>query len=564
MKDEEKDEGRSMKGEVSDHLHTGGYQRGQVPVEAEARAATPSSFIPHPSSFSSSFILHPSSFFLLSFASVLLLHLAYALLNQTPPVWDMAYHQLQGFQYLAAWQSGALWSRFTQISSYYPPFYYLEEAVVLALVPYGRFLPFLVNLPGLFLLGFCTFRLAEVHVGRRWAWLAGLLPLLFPLVAWTSRESLLDVSLAGWVAAAVFLLWRSRMLESHAWSLLLGGVFALGMLTKWTFVVFLIFPVAYALYAAADRRKSLLHLLDGALISAPAIFAWYLPNLKALAERFALTSGTGIALENDPTVWHVQGWLYYPRCLSSYYLCLPLTLLFVVGVVAWWRRARSLEEGTSLLWWWLAGGTLLLTLLDAKDPRYVMPLIAPVAILLVLFWKNRPRVLWTIALVAFLQFLLISFNILGKPVKWAIFDIKNDTDYISLSREWVFFQTHYFDAAGPAHREDWRLDEIVKVLPAGERVGFVPDMAHFNPGTLQLAGLLAGKKLELVRLGDSAPSAETLSKFHYVVGKTGGQGISYITAYNGAVYEKLKQENWTIVGQWQAPDGSRIAVWRRL
>ncbi|RPJ58395.1 MAG: hypothetical protein EHM23_17675 [Acidobacteria bacterium] len=506
----------------------------------------------------------PSPLFPLGFTTVVALHVLYTLLNQTPPVWDMAYHQMQGFRYLTAWQSGAFWSGFADLSSYYPPLYYLQEAAALGLASYTEFLPLLVNLPGLFLLGFCTFRLARAHVGRSWAWLAGLLPLLFPLVAWTSRESLLDVSLSGWVAAAVFIIWRSRMLESHAWSLLLGVVFALGMLTKWTFPIFLVFPLGYAVYAVRDRKRSLLHLIDAVLIGMPLVFFWYLPNLKSLAERFALTSGTGTALEKDPTVLQLQAWLYYPRCMSSYYLYLPLTVLFVVGFAVWWHRARSQEGRTSLLWWWLGGSGVLLTLLDAKDPRYMMPLVAPVAILLVIFWKNRPRVLWAISVIAVLQFLLISFNFLGRPVKWAILDLKNDTDYISLSREWVFFQTHYFDAAGPAHREDWHLEDIIRVVPAGERVGFVPDMARFNPGTLQLTGLIGGKKLAFLRLGDSARSVEMLREFHYVVGKTGRQGLSYITAYNGAVYEKLKQENWTIIGQWEAPDGGHIAVWRRL
>jgi hypothetical protein len=505
----------------------------------------------------------PPSLFLLSFAIVLIFHLLYAVLNQTPPVWDMAYHQMQGFDYLAAWQSGMLWSRFAELSSYYPPLYYLQEALILGVVSYSRFLPILANLPGLFLLGYCTFRLAEFHVGRRWGWLAGVLPLLFPLVAWTSRESLLDVSLAGWVAAAVFILWRSRMLESHSWSLLLGVVFALGMLTKWTFPGFLVFPVAYALYSARNRTRSLSHLAEAVLISAAPVLFWYLPNLKSLSQRFALTSGTGTMLENDPTAWRLQGWLYYPRCLASYYLYLPLTALLIVGFVVWLRRSRSSEQGTSLLWWWLGGSMLLLTLLDAKDPRYVMPLVAPVAILLVIFWKGRPRVLSTITLVASLQFLLVSFNLLGRPVKWAVFDLKNDSDYISLSREWVFFQTHYFDAAGPAHREDWHLEDILKLLPAGERIGFVPDMPRFNPGTLELTGLLEGKKLKFVRLGDSAQSVDTMRDFHYVVGKTGRQGISYVTTYNGTVYEKLRQANWKVAGQWEAPDGGRITVWRR-
>jgi len=500
----------------------------------------------------------------LGFAALLIVHLIYEIFNDAPPVWDMAYHQIMGLQYLEAWDSGALCSQFSGLSSYYPPLYYLQEALVIGLVSYTQFLPLLANLPGLFLLGFCTFRTAEQTVGHRWAWLAGLLPLLLPLVAWTSRESLLDVSLSGWVAAAVYVLWRSRMLQRHGWSLLLGVVFALGMLTKWTFVLFLVFPLGYALYASGDRKRSLLHLLDAVLVALPPVFYWYLPNLKSLAARFTLTSGVGTSLEQDPTAATLLGWLYYPRALASYYLYLPLTLLFVFGIVRWLREPgrENRGEGTRLLWWWLGGALLVLTLLDAKDPRYVMPAAAPLTILLVRFWRDRSPVVAVIGLVAFLQFFLVSFNILGKPVKWALFDIPGDSDYISVGREWVFFQTHYFDAAGPAHREDWALDDILRLLPDGEPIAMVPEVPRFNSGTLRLAGLVRGRDLEIVRLGDSPHSVDVLREFKWVVGKTGHQGISYLTAYNCEIYRKMAEDGRTIAGRWKAPDGGWILLWR--
>ena len=281
----------------------------------------------------------PLPLFFMSFTAVLLLHVLYALLNDTPPVWDMAYHQMQGFQYLAAWKSGTLWRQFADLSSYYPPLYYLQEAVILGLGSYNRFLPLLANLPGIFLLSFCIFCLAQVYADRRWAWLAGLLTLLFPLVAWTSRESLLDVSLSGWVAAAVFVLWRSRMLESHPWSLLLGVIFALGMLTKWTFPAFLVFPIGYALYASRDRKRSLLHLFDAVSIGLRRSSS----GISRISSRSRSGSrshpGTGTALENDPTAGPAGG--HYPRCLSSYYLYLPLTVLFVAGLILWLRGPGS-------------------------------------------------------------------------------------------------------------------------------------------------------------------------------------------------------------------------------
>jgi 4-amino-4-deoxy-L-arabinose transferase-like glycosyltransferase len=492
---------------------------------------------------------------------ILAVHVIYELINDVPPIWDMAYHQNQGLLYLQAWEQGEFWSRFADLSTYYPPLYYLQEAVVLALFSYNQFLPLLANLPGILLLSYSTFRLADHYVGPRQGWLAGVLTLLFPLVAWTSRESLLDVSLSGWAAAALLILLGSRMLELRRRALLLGPVIALGMLTKWTFVAFLFFPVCYAIYASRDRKRSLLNLFDAGLIATPLIFLWYLPNLGSLAARFALTSGTGTLLENDPTWMQLQGWIYYPRCLSSYYLYLPLTVLFIAGML--WRKYRDKRPAhLGLVWWALAGSLLILTVMDAKDPRYVMPVVAPLAILLVLFWRHRPAIVWAIVAVATLQFLVVSFDVFGRPVKWAALDLQNDTDYLSLSREWVFFQTHYFDAAGPARQENWRIGEILDVISAEQVVGFVPDLPRFNPGVLELASRVDGRERRFIRIGHSADSLDSLGDFAYVIGKTGSQGISYITAFNPAAYERLEQLDWPVAGQWKAPDESVITVWR--
>jgi 4-amino-4-deoxy-L-arabinose transferase-like glycosyltransferase len=497
----------------------------------------------------------------LSLVLVLLVHVLYELWSDLPPLWDMAYHQDQGILYLRAWEQGQFLSRFADLSTYYPPLYYLQEAVVLALFSYNQFLPLLANLPGILLLSYSTFLLAGHYIGPRYSWLVGVLPLMFPLVAWTSRESLLDVPLSGWVAVALVIVLRSRMLEVRRTALLLAPILALGMLTKWTFVVFLFFPLCYAIYASGDRKRSLLNLVDGCLLAMPLMFVWYLPNLGALAERFALTSGTGTVLEGDPRWTQLQAWIYYLRCLSSYYLYLPLTLLFLAGMLL--RRYRNQTPAyLGLLWWALAGSLVILTLMDAKDPRYTMPVVAPLAILLVLFWRHRPALVYAIAVLATLQFLTISFDLLGRPVKLAVLHIQNDTDYLSLSREWVFFQTHYFDAAGPARRENWPIREILSVIPAGQTVGCIPDLPRFNPGALQLKARVDGREQKFLRIGHSAESLESLGGLPYVIGKTGPQGISYITAFNQHTYDRLRQLDWPVVGQWGAPDGTIIRLWQ--
>jgi len=153
---------------------------------------------------------------------ILLIHLIWAHWNDAPPVWDMAYHQLQGYRYLQAWRQGALLREFAHVSTHYPPLYYLIEAAVLGADNGGRYLAFLANLPAIFLLCLSGYALARYCLVKSLAGWASLLTLLFPMVAWVSRESLLDGLLAGWVALAVFIVVRSGFFQDLKWSLLFG------------------------------------------------------------------------------------------------------------------------------------------------------------------------------------------------------------------------------------------------------------------------------------------------------------------------------------------------------
>ncbi|MDA2933719.1 glycosyltransferase family 39 protein [Acidobacteria bacterium AH-259-D05] len=499
---------------------------------------------------------------LVGFIAIVGIHVVWEVLDESPPVWDMAYHQLQGWRYLTAWQEDELLEQFSQISTYYPPLYYLQEALFLRFFPQTQFLALLSNVLGLFLLSYCSYRIAALFMKPVAAVVTGLLPLLFPLVVWTSRVSLLDLPLAGWVTAAGYLTLRSDFLQNRAWTLAFGIVCAAGSLTKWTFVLFLIFPLIYALIYSPYRRKSLVNLIGAALLAAPLVLWWYLPNLQVLIERSQITAQAGI-WEGDPGWDSMLGWIYYPRALSSYYLYLPLTVLFVWGtIVASKEREEADQERVRFLWWWLLGGLVLLMLLPAKDPRYIMPLISPLAILLVTSWRRRSRWIIGILVLAFLQFLSVSFPMPFSPLKIALFDLAEDTDYRSMRQEWVLYQTHYFDIAGPPDQADWKNGEILKALGSAGRIGFLPDAASFNPVTFQLFAARRGTQLEVIFLGESQNSAETLSSLSFVIGKTGSQGLSYMTAWNHPTYRLLEQLNWPLVQTWELPDQSEALLWR--
>lgn len=493
------------------------------------------------------------------FALLVTLNFLWEILDHTPPAWDMAGHQLMGFAHLEAWRQGSLLQEFPHLSSYYPPLYYLLEAVVLGLNPKSQFLALWCNLPGLALLSYGTYRLARLTLPPSVAAAAGLLAPLFPLVTWVNRESLLDLSLAGGYAVSLWIVVRSDWLRNRHWSWLFGLVSAMLLLIKWTFAVFAIAPVLFALYCSRDRTSSFCNLLESMLLAMPAVFWWYLPNLKTLYGRFFQTAAAAV-LEQDPGLDQLGGWLYYPRSLASYYLFLPLTLFMLVALYksrAGWNR--PLEQ--RFLWVSFGSGILLMTMLEAKDPRYIMPLAGPLAVLLLIPWAAKPKRAGLILGIAFMQFLLISFPFPGIPQRIGFFEVEGDTDYLSMGREWVWFETNYFGVLGPARHEDWGYQDMLDLFVDQDEVCYLPESARLHPAALQLAARKSKRSLKVTRIGDRAVSDQDLLACNGIVGKTGPQGLSYLTRYNLEIYQRLAALGWHPQRQKSLPDGSQLLLW---
>ncbi len=494
----------------------------------------------------------------IGFLAIVCVHSIWEIRNDRPEIWDMAHHQLMGWSYLQAWNQGELLQRFGEISGYYPPLYYLKEALVLALFGWEGFSPLLANLPGLFLFSFFTYRLALTVLRPLAAALAGLWILLLPMVAWLSRESLLDVTLGGWVVCALWLLHKSRGFERLDYSILFGLAAGFGMLTKWTFALFLLTPALWMLFRGQGIRRRAVHALAAALASIPLWAGWYWENLPLLTSRFQSTAEAAI-LEHDPPFWHPLGWFYYIRCLSSYYLFLPLTLLAAYAFVDW----KSLARGNSR--WILAtllGGGLLLTLLQAKDPRYILPLASLLVMLMLTPLQNSLRAMGLMTVLVCGQFLAVSFAIPSAPGKIALFSQEPDPDYTNLAREWVFFTPDYLGVTGPPRREDWCHGRIAEMVERESRVAFIPDAPFFHPAALLLEAVRKGKPIEVFRVGASENFVPALNSAAWAVGKTGAQGISYITRYNDRVYSFLEEEHWQLAASCPLPDGSEAQIWR--
>ena len=483
--------------------------------------------------------------------------------NSLPPSWDMAHHQLLGLQFFDAFSSGLFLEGYTRLTTYYPPLYYLVEALALFLSGDTQFLALFANLPGLFLLSFFTFRTGEKMMPSPAAVAAGLTVLLFPMVTWTSRVSLLDTGLAGLVICAFYLAVKSDFFENRNYTLLFGVVCAAGTLYKWTFPFFIIVAVLHALAISRSRKRVLFNLCLAGAVALPIAATWYWPNAASLLERIRMTAEAGSQFEKDPGLSSIWGWIYYLRCLSGYYLFLPLTLLF--GIALFRLRVRFLKDrivqATAVN---LLGGVLIMTLLEMKDPRYIMPAAPFLALLLVAGWKENP--IWSrglIPAICSIQMLLVSLPLPGIPEKIALFQVENDNSYRGMNYEWVLFETDYFGILGTARHENWRIEEIIDNFSDRDIVAVVPEHPYFNISTMALYAYRRGLfDLRLSRLGLEEFLPEMMGRADWIIGKSGGQGVDFLTLHNEEVYAGLSERDWPVRVILSLPDGSRARIWQ--
>ncbi len=187
---------------------------------------------------------------------------------------------------------------------------------------------------------------------------------------WLSREAIMDYWLTSMVALAMWLL-VSKGFDNRNWSMILGVVCGLGMLTKWTFAFFLAFPF---IWFARKNVKNAAISAGAALIVAAY---WYLPQLTSLTEFLALNTNDGVG-EGDPPRISFQAVVFYVRALEGYQVFLPLFIAFIAGAVL---VARRFDPRWAPICFWILSGWFGLMLFQNKDPRYSVPLLPAVALI---------------------------------------------------------------------------------------------------------------------------------------------------------------------------------------
>jgi len=280
----------------------------------------------------------------------------------TPPGWDQSVHLRDSLVYerilrhpsvLAGGVLGAILHGSEDFplltpSGYYPPLVPGITALLYCVAGRSYETAMATQILFLVLLVFGTWALGNRLLGAPVGLAAGLMLLAAPGIRLNAEEYMLDLPLTAMVVVSAWALLASDGFVRRDRSLLFGVLAGAGMLTKWTFFLFLALPVALVLASglASTSKESVprsrrwnnfaLALLAGGVVAAP----YYVPILPILVQKTIVHAGgaaDGFASPFTPAaaLYHIEA---LPRKLFGW----PLTITAAAGILGFlWRGQET-------------------------------------------------------------------------------------------------------------------------------------------------------------------------------------------------------------------------------
>ncbi|HKB07098.1 MAG TPA: glycosyltransferase family 39 protein [Candidatus Polarisedimenticolia bacterium] len=319
----------------------------------------------------------------------------------TPPGWDQSNHLRDSLVYenllrrpwelgdgvLTAILHGSEQFPLLTPSGYYPPLVPGITALLYGVAGRTYETAMATQILFLVLLVIGTRALGNRLFGAPAGLVAAILVLAAPGIRMNAEEYMLDLPLAAMVVMSTWALLASEGFSRRDWSLAFGLLAGAGMLTKWSFFLFLGLPVVWALARGLANSEGpvtrggrwgnlALALLAAGLVAAP----YYLPILPILINKTIVHAGG--AADGSASVFTSASALYHVEALPRKLLGWPLTIAALVGIAGFLWRARDRREARLLLPIWALSLYAIFTFAVAnKQSRYLLPWV-PVLLLM--------------------------------------------------------------------------------------------------------------------------------------------------------------------------------------
>src|SRR3989442_13639862 len=263
-----------------------------------------------------------------------------------------------------------------------------------------------------------------------------------PFVVYISLRFQLDLPLAAMVALAIEALLRTEDFRRLNWSLAAGIVVGLGLLTKPTFLVYVLVPIVWLAVQIDDLRR----LANGAAAAAMAIvlsLPWYGLRLFGLSAQIGSRSFKQAAESGHSHPLSAAALGYYPWTFAMQFGAIAVAL-FVIGLLIAVRQHRMLLVSVVLPF-------AVFELIQNKNLRYTLPLLPLAATVACVGFAALPRRARLVAgaLLVAAGGLQVSASAFGIPPTFSIPGVGMSLAIVS-----------------PPSREDWPQRDILALIPS--------------------------------------------------------------------------------------------------
>ena len=355
-------------------------------------------------------------------------------LDIRPPSWDQGLHLFRTFNYWEALSSGSedWWQDMLNVEPFYPPFYHLSLIPLSLIFGFALDTGVIGNSFYMVIMALSIYGIGKILYTRNTGLIAAFLVSSYPLIVSMSREYIISVMLTAMTTLAYYLFLKSENFENKKYSLWFSFIFAVGLMVKWTFFIYVLPAVLAGLWGekidVKDRliqcvyyigmiaallivpfciliigaqrwipltleflliwalvkhfpktslsAQKVLNLILLSCISVLICFPWYAHNLINILigmSKFAFPS----SVLKGSMAWDLGIWAFYLEVISRQ-MGYPLMAIFVVTLFLYIFKK---DRFNWILLAWAILPIIVFTFVNNKGARYTMPSLPAMALI---------------------------------------------------------------------------------------------------------------------------------------------------------------------------------------
>ncbi|MBI4846204.1 MAG: glycosyltransferase family 39 protein [Candidatus Omnitrophica bacterium] len=273
---------------------------------------------------------------------------------------------------------------------------------------------------------FLVYKIGEV-IEPKTGLLAAFICSFYPMMYYISRHFNIEMTLAAVVCAAVLCLLKTEFFEKRGFSIGLGVMFGIGMLTKETFIVYLVGPLCVTIYFSFNKAERLFWKKRSVNLLLAFLCAFFISlifyyNKGVYANLFNRSQFIGAV--NNSNVFSFEQLIYYPSSFR-FTVGVFLSCVFCYALIFLSKIDRYIR---GCLLSWIIFPILFLSLFVLKYAEYMIALLPALALVTafgLLKLKNKKN--RALAIIGMIIISFLNYYNYGRPRFF--YDVRHCDEY---------------------------------------------------------------------------------------------------------------------------------------